>query len=514
MKKKIYNNLSIKSISDRELETINKSVQENYKIEGNISYFNPNYKLFTNYFNDTIGFNNGYRLVKIIKKRDRIGTIGWLSKSKIITPHKCFYHAEVFLKEIPMIPVSHAELYYLACEENNSIGPLSQQYNSFIYDTNSQPNIEVMTSYMVSKLEELKVSPHFCRFYGCYLVNMEKYTYDITDEPDKSTIIEMVADNRDVMKIYRHSGEYSYDSSGAICKDTSGNLVRDVETYLECKHYPIFILATEKSDLNIPFLYMSKLIDYNFIRSILFQIFSSIVTMYHTFGIKHNDLHNGNIMLSLTEQSHFYYRFGRRYYKVPTFGYCVKLIDFGRATYFTNSIEGKNSVFGYNSDAFGQYRYPRINGREREVLFPEDNPWTDIIMISQNLLYLLKDFRDSDAGKFLYEIITPGGQKDPLEVNKLDWDIYKIISICDWSHVSPEYLFGHKFFKQYGIGEKSIPKQTTLYTIPTEEEMAVPLDYIEPVQKKPTVSKKQVPIKNIDLTSIPNKQNAKKKTKK
>jgi hypothetical protein len=226
--------------------------------------------------------------------------------------------------------------------------------------------------------------------------------------------------------------------------------------------------------------------------------------MYNTFGIKHNDLHNGNIMLSLTEHSHFYYRFGRKVFKVPTFGYCVKLIDFGRATYFANSVEAKNSVFSYNSDAFGQYRYPRINGREREVIYPEDEPWTDIVMIAQNLLYILKDFRDSDAGRFLYELITPNNSNEPLEVNRLEWDIYKIISICDWSHISPELIFSHKFFKQYGIGEKSIPKNTHTYTIPTLEEMSIPLDYVEPkpIQKK-NGSKKVVPIKTMDPKIIP-----------
>ena len=65
----LYNKLGIRYINDYEYNSINTTVKENYKIKGNISYYNPNIDLLTNYFKKTNSFNNTHKLVRLIKKK-------------------------------------------------------------------------------------------------------------------------------------------------------------------------------------------------------------------------------------------------------------------------------------------------------------------------------------------------------------------------------------------------------------------------------------------------------------
>ena len=51
------------------------------------------------------------------------------------------------------------------------------------------------------------------------------------------------------------------------------------------------------------------------------------------FKFTHNDLHINNIMYTKTDGSFLYYKFNNVYFKVPTYGYVFKIIDFGRAIF-------------------------------------------------------------------------------------------------------------------------------------------------------------------------------------
>ena len=49
------------------------------------------------------------------------------------------------------------------------------------------------------------------------------------------------------------------------------------------------------------------ILDYNIIISLTFQIFTAIFTMNTIYGIKHNDLHFGNILIQETNEPFLYY---------------------------------------------------------------------------------------------------------------------------------------------------------------------------------------------------------------
>lgn len=435
----IYRHLGIKTISEKEENCISKSIDKFYKLDSSLSFYNPNYHLLTQYVNPKTVFNNKFRLIKLIKKKRRINTLGHIYKAKIITKRHTIYHADAFIKELPILPLEHSYLYYK--QFTQSPNPLTHMLYDYIYNPNSQNNIEIFSLYSTSKLVELDINPHFCKFYGSWSAVMKKFTFDITHEKNitQEILDDILTDNQGHCSLI----------------DNKKGL------FVEFENYPCYLVASEKADLDIDFLYDNNLIDYNFIRSIVFQIFSAIVTMNNVLGMKHNDLHLGNIMLSIANESHIYYSFENVYYKVPTYGYVIKIIDWGRATYNFNGHKGYNNIF--HTDCFGQYIFPYIHNKGLTPLLPEKNRWTDITMISHNLLNLLKDYRDSEIGKLLYSNIT---SKDGtvLDVETFKWNLYTDISKLKFD-ICPKRIFRDNVFKSYKIKKNNIPIKSKIYEI-------------------------------------------------
>ena len=305
----IYNKLGTRFINDYEYNSINITLRENYNIVGNISFYNPCIELLTKFFKKTNSLNNTHKLLKLIKKKNRIQTIGYMYKGLIKHKNKTYF-TNLFIKELPLFNTDNLSLIDIPKME---INPLNKKFSDIVYNKDSSNNIEIFVNYLVSKLQENFLSPSFCKFYGCYLVNMSKYTYDISEEDSL---------NENVI----NSSNY-YD----------GN-------YIEMNNIYAYLLATEKADYDIDFLKNINTLDYNLFISIVFQIFCAIITLNSIFGIKHNDLHLGNIMVQSTKKQFIYYKLDNLIFKVPTYGYIVKIIDWGRATYNFNNLNGRNSV--------------------------------------------------------------------------------------------------------------------------------------------------------------------------
>ena len=117
---------------------------------------------------------------------------------------------------------------------------------------------------------------------------------------------------------------------------------------------PVYLLVTEKADYDIDFLKKTNTIDYHIFISFVFQLFTAIININKIFGIKHNDLHLGNIMIINTKKKFIYYKLDNILFKIPTFGYIIKIIDWGRATYNFKGLKGKNTIFNCDGECFGQ----------------------------------------------------------------------------------------------------------------------------------------------------------------
>ena len=105
------------------------------------------------------------------------------------------------------------------------------------------------------------------------------------------------------------------------------------------------------------------------------QVVFALAFAQRTFGFTHNDLHGNNIMYIKTAQTHCLYTYGGQAYKVPTFGYLMKIIDFDRAIinlrlvglkepkmFMSNQFQEDEEAGGqYNMEPFYNNKHPHIS---------------------------------------------------------------------------------------------------------------------------------------------------------
>lgn len=442
----IYSSLSSRPVSDKEYNELLDNIKENYKIqEGSFTYYVPVLREFTTHLKYEKTLNHNDKLMKLIKKKDRIDAIGYIYKAKIKTKNRHFYHTDIFLKEIPLLSYDIAHIHYSKGKMNPYFEHL---YYNRVYHPYSSTNVEIMTTYLVSKLRELKLSPHFGKMYGCYRTIFDKFTFDITKESafrKESFVKDFIEDNGD------YSGFHTVKKG----------------VYLEFNNFPCYLLATEKAEMDVDVIYDHNKMDYHQFVSIVFQIYAAISSMVSVFGIKHNDLHLSNVMLSITKEQYIYYNFKGQYFRVPTYGYIVRIIDWGRATYEFNGHGGWNEIFASDNDCFQQYYYPKINMRGKNSNMPYDYKWSDMIMVTHNILNAWEDFRDTDLGKAMKKWIA--SKSGDLDIDMFNWDIYCDIYQFEFT-LQPSSVFQSKVFKTFHINKGSIPENTHIYPLSVDKE--------------------------------------------
>ena len=89
--------------------------------------------------------------------------------------------------------------------------------------------------------------------------------------------------------------------------------------------------------------------------SALFQITYALAYLQIHFDFVHNDLHINNIMYTSTPDKFFYYQIQDQIYKVPTYGYCFKIIDYGRSIFRFKGRLYINDSFSKHGEADSQY---------------------------------------------------------------------------------------------------------------------------------------------------------------
>jgi hypothetical protein len=102
------------------------------------------------------------------------------------------------------------------------------------------------------------------------------------------------------------------------------------------------------------------------------QMVFALAYAQRTYGFTHNDLHGNNVMYVKTDKEYFYYKHNGVAYRVPTYGICIKLIDFDRAITSVRLIGMKeprqfvSSQFQPDDEAAGQYNL--------DPFFDKDHP--------------------------------------------------------------------------------------------------------------------------------------------
>jgi hypothetical protein len=164
-------------------------------------------------------------------------------------------------------------------------------------------------------------------------------------------------------------GGSSYQSSG------SSGSEEDIEYRAILKNFPVQMTVLERCDGTMDDLMEDEIADdatadmretkeqrwtaWNF------QVIAGLTVAQQTYDFVHNDLHTNNVMWSGTGETHMYYHLmgaagGDRFYRVPTFGRIMKIIDFGRAT-FRPAAAGTDrriwfpDAYAHDAVAGGQY---------------------------------------------------------------------------------------------------------------------------------------------------------------
>lgn len=175
------------------------------------------------------------------------------------------------------------------------------------------------------------------------------------------------------VRLSRHSGSSS--SSGALGSDDDDYDEDDYEYKIVVPNFPVQLTVMERCDGTLDDL-MEDEIDEDAPADLretkeerwtawIFQVVAALSVAQQFYDFVHNDLHTNNVMWCGTGETHLYYHVqgaagGDRYYRVPTYGRILKIIDFGRATFRPPAASTENRLwipdaYAEGGDAAGQY---------------------------------------------------------------------------------------------------------------------------------------------------------------
>ena len=270
----------------------------------------------------------------------------------------------------------------------------------------------------------------------------------------------------------------------------------DKEVYAVLKKFPIQIICMEKCEGTMEDILEKSVNDYRNIKftkskkelkdftekrdyewgSYLLQVCFALAVAQKKYDFTHNDLHSSNIMFVSTEKEFIYYKFGDKYYAIPTFGKILKIIDFGRAIYKLRGVEYFSDVFENHADAGGQYTYPYNRKKTKNIIYP--NKSFDLSRLSTSIIldlypnppnnndsgnYLSNTQKETESELFnlLYSWIVDKYNKEVTRYE--DFDLYKIIA-RRMTNAVPEKQISKNIFKKYILEKDKIDfEKGTLY---------------------------------------------------
>lgn len=121
------------------------------------------------------------------------------------------------------------------------------------------------------------------------------------------------------------------------------------------------------------------------------QVMFALAFAQRNFSFTHNDLHSNNVMYVPTSAEYLYYNCGGTLYRVPTYGYLIKIIDFERGIgmlKLTGMKEPKlfmSDHFSIDEEAGGQYNFEQWYISKYPVIKP--NPSFDLVRLATSLFW-------------------------------------------------------------------------------------------------------------------------------
>lgn len=269
--------------------------------------------------------------------------------------------------------------------------------------------------------------------------------------------------------------DVSYDSDEDEDEDTLSTCSSDAALYATIKSFPTQIISMEKCEHTLDYFMCNGAIDEAEWKAIFMQIIMILITYQKVFDFTHNDLHTNNIMYVSTEKQYIYYCFNQTYYKVPTYGKIIKIIDFGRAIYKFRGQQLCSDCFKQNEDAATQYNFePYYNDKKPRL---EPNYSFDLCRLGCAFLdYFLDDDADfndpsslDDLSKLVVDWCTDDHNKNILYKNNgceryPNFKLYKMIARSAHNAV-PSKQLEKDLFMAYKTSKKHIKKATKIINI-------------------------------------------------
>lgn len=204
--------------------------------------------------------------------------------------------------------------------------------------------------------------------------------------------------------------------------------------------------------------------------SYMWQISFALAIAQKYIKLTHNDLHSNNIMFKKTNLKYLYYEFNKNYYQVPTHGYILKIIDFGRAVFKLNEKIYFSDVFEFNGDAGEQYSYPYEKSKMSDV-YP--NMSFDLSRLSSSIFddlfpipphnyeFSSSIFNDENS---LYNLLFSwiNDKSGNLVTRFDDFNLYKTIA-RDVNSAIPHEQLKKEIFNIFKVDKLHIPKKEMIY---------------------------------------------------
>jgi hypothetical protein len=491
--------LGVITFDDNYSEKLYESLAQHYRIKDDIHFYFPFIEYFsqedefTGYDNC---FNNSNRLLEVLDETDAFDENN-TKFNGIIRKNNMEFSTPFVVKRSPVLNFENIMLLKKQLkkpisqilEPSQTMVPF-QKFTSFENST----FIDTMVSYMTSKFTEHNICPHFPLFYGYCLFTEEETAIDISDDLDKLggytwfsedgskkfykkygyKILQRVSDVID-----RNNDDFSDDSLDI--KNTHSNEKNDnkhnhtkmqetidlsdesdlsdneydeceVHTYAMVNDIPVQLKFMEycgedNIDGNVTFTEKQW-------ESILFQVIYTLYVAYKYYKITHNDLHLGNILFKETNEEYLYYKIeGHGIYRIPTFGYIVKIIDWNRATFKLNDVYFANECFERDGDCYGQFIFPEKYYYCKNVILPNEH--TDLALLAASII----DEGNIPGNTKIYELVkgwctNEYGVCVPNKYKK--FKMYEQSSRCRNS--DPSKLFSQSLFSQYKIRNEELPE--------------------------------------------------------
>ncbi len=170
-------------------------------------------------------------------------------------------------------------------------------------------------------------------------------------------------DNEDEIKSLESDSESEQESNSSINTD-------ELQIYAYINNFPVQLICLEKCKNTVDSLFTEDKITEELGLSFMMQITFTLLILQKVFHFTHNDLHTNNIMYIETDIEYIYYKYNLKTYKIPTYGYIFKIIDFGRAIYKYDGTVYCSDSYSKGEDAHTLYNFKPFFNKNIPIIEP------------------------------------------------------------------------------------------------------------------------------------------------